>query len=206
MKQAFFSLERDGEESNAWLLSGTACDRRGVQGGVMLSKLTRYLKAEISIENSEDLREGPAKLTGVGVRTIEPLTSPFRGKKCLAYVYRVLRVVQTRGGSMPSVVRERVCQVPIEVELPDGTSVLATPKKADALVTPEEHRQMISAGEEGVYFDENLVDIGSQVRVTGMVSKVGDDWRMTFTSLENLGAPPESKRKGPVRGRKRRKS
>jgi len=171
----------------------------------MLSKLTRYLKPEISIETGAELREGPAKLTGVGARTVDPLTSPFRGKKCLAYVYRVLRVVQTRGGSMPSVVRERVVHVPIEVELSDGTKVLAKPKKADPAISPEEHREMISAGEEGVYFDESLVDVGSRVCVTGMVSRKGDDWTLTFATLENLGAPPATTKREGVRGRKRRR-
>ena len=170
----------------------------------MLSSLTKYLKPEIAIEKGKDLRPGPARISGIGELGNEPLMTPFRGKKCLAYVYRVLRVVETRGGKMPSVVRERVCEAPFSLLLDDGTRLLAKPKRKSSPVTAEEHREMISAGEEGVYFDESIVPVGNRVKATGMVSGNEGNWVITFSSLEDLGAP-ETTRERPAAGARRKR-
>jgi len=172
---------------------------------IMLGGLTKYLRPEIAIEKGDELRAGPARITGVGESGSLELVTPFRGRKCLAYVYRVLRVVETRGGKMPSVVRERVCEAPFHLVLADGTRLKALPKRKNDPVTPEEHREMISAGEEGVYFDESVVPVGHKVKVTGMLTRSGDEWEVSFSALEDLGAPAPVAGKGPGTSRRKRR-
>lgn len=176
----------------------------GRELNIMISRIIRYLKPEITITEGSQLREGPAQVTGVGQDTHEPLITPFRGKRCLAYVYRVLRMLQTRGGNVPSVVRERVCHVPFVLLLEDGTTLNAMPKKSLPGVSIEEHREMISAGESGVYFDEAVVDLGRKVKVEGMVTGSPGAWQISFANLQDLGPGPTVRQ--PTRRRRGKKS
>ena len=170
----------------------------------MLSKLLRHLRPDIDIQTSVELREGSASVFGVA-HSESPELSPFRGRRCVAYVYRVLRMVQTRGGSAPSVVRERTFHSSFELKLSDGTVLTAHPKKSSNPITKEEHTAMISSGEEGIFFDESVVPVGNRVRLSGMVLKREGGWSIRYGALEDLGeaplerAAPSGRRKGKKR-------
>ena len=169
----------------------------------MFSSLLKHLRPEIEIQTSGELREGGASVFGIA-QSEKPELSPFRARRCVAYVYRVLRMVQTRGGSAPSVVRERTFQGAFQLVLSDGTVLRAEPKKSSNPITKEEHTAMISSGEEGVFFDETVVPVGNRVRLSGMVQRGKGDWVIRYGSLEDLGDVP-SERSRPAARRKGKK-
>jgi hypothetical protein len=167
----------------------------------MISLLRRYLRPEIRLSSGADLREGPAIVSGVTCRPEQPLVTPFRQVRCVAYSYTASSAMRMRQGTVQNKVREVVAYGAFPLRLSDGTIIQAVPASKTQGMTPEEHRELQSSGLEGFVVEETPVRVDRKVQLEGMIVKVGEGWELRYKLLSDVGAAPEEA-KGPAPARR----
>ncbi|NUN13640.1 MAG: hypothetical protein HUU55_08385 [Myxococcales bacterium] len=153
----------------------------------MLSFVSRYLKPEIKITHSNELREGPAIVTGTSRAAESLLTTPFRSVRCIAYSYKGYVSVDSRKGAVPSLIREETAYTTFMLDLPGGETVTAIPQKPGSGMSADEHRTMqFNRGNEFVAVEE-AIRPGKKVQVEGMVVRRNGQWEIKYKLLTDLG-------------------
>lgn len=131
----------------------------------------------------EELRAGPAVVSGVLRATAPLVESAMGGKPGVAFAYRSTWRSPSRGGAVTRVFKEaQVYSERFAVEMEGGT-VAVVPGQNEAFGRVE-HLAAVASKLPGFEAKEQVLRAGDRVEVHGTLRQDGDGWVLTSTHLE----------------------
>jgi hypothetical protein len=170
--------------------------------GIMRS-IVKFLTNPKPVSTLAALEEGRAIIEGtVRKGSAGTLVSPVKGQPCVGFYYHAFHVVTSRAGQMARPLRTEERFHGFELELEDGR-IVVQPRKPGTF-TVEEHREMFSAGYEGFRATEEIIPLGTKVRLHGVAKKRDGSWTLTYANLEIIEMTVRADRGRPRPSSKRR--
>lgn len=170
----------------------------------LVKSFVKFISDAKPVSKVSDIETGRAAAEGViRIGKDGSITSPVKGRPCIAFYYKAFHVVGSRTGQMmPRKLRIHEVYHPFELELEDGR-IVATPKKSDDF-TATDHKELSGHGYQGFRAVEELVAPGTRVRIYG-VAKQGDEmWNLTFNKLELVESAPSAENGAPKKKKKKK--
>lgn len=168
----------------------------------LMKAVVKFLTDPRPVSTLAALEGGRAAAEGIVRKSDEGfLSSPVKGQPCVAFYYQAIHLVGNRAGQMmPRRLRTEETYHAFDLELEDGR-LRALPKKA-ARFGRDQHMALSSAGYQGFRATEQIIPLGTRVRIHGRARKVGDAWTFIYHKLEPIEATVRSE---PVPAKRRKK-
>ena len=170
----------------------------------MIISLTHLLFEGEPISGKEEMRSGKVAVDGV-IRAGETVSSPVKGRPCIAFFYESFLVVMTQGMGVPKKYKKFKVFLPFDLEIEGDFKVSVVPSRSDSF-DGVEHRRLLTGGPPGYRATEEVILDGTRVRVHGRARREGDRYVIRMKRMQVLPHKSENGQQTKAARKRKRKA
>ena len=172
----------------------------------LVKSFVKFISDAKPVSKLSELELGRAAAEGIiRLGSEGSITSPVKGRPCVAFYYNAYHLLGSRGGQMMlSKLKTHEVYHSFELELEDGR-IIARPKKSDKF-SAADHKKLSGAGYQGFRATEDLVSPGTRVRIYGVVKQGEKMLELIFNKLELVESAPSATPTTPSQKKRKKKT